>query len=243
MKYYVDLDPKLNDLNAMENHQALHKVDSVLLKVAALNSILEMRGVRESFDLGYPINKNIPQPLLTFTFLDWFQSYDFKNHTLVEIGSGGSTFFFSTFFNRIKSYETNIDFYNFMLSKNLPQNVEYNYIPVEELYKNKFNFDSRDIVLVDCDANRYVVIERILESGFDGILILDNTDAYPNSVNLLNKNRFYEIPFWGFKLTESFESCTSVFIKDVSLLPKRNYEFKSLGSRNFTANDNDKKYA
>jgi len=50
-------------------------------------------------------------PQLSKQFLKWIEENDFVNKTILEIGSGYSTLFFSNHFKFVYSFEDNIDWF------------------------------------------------------------------------------------------------------------------------------------
>ena len=48
-------------------------------------------------------------PLLTLSFIEWLEKQDTKTKTLLEIGSGKSTLYFSQKFAQVKSFEDDVN--------------------------------------------------------------------------------------------------------------------------------------
>lgn len=220
----------------VEGNIDLHKSNPLWVNLACIMSILDDRGVIESFVTKQSLRNNEPYPLLTHSFMDWFESFDFTNWQLVELGSGNSTHYFSQKFKNIISFETNEIFYNFMLKDNLSQNVDLRYISSYNLSKENFEsitFNNNTMVLIDCADSRVPIVKNLIAKNIPSLLVLDNSDILPNLVQYILNHGYKEIPFWGLKLTEHFESCTSIFIKDVCCLPSDRIRYHSIGSRKY----------
>ena len=148
-------------------------------------------------------------PLLTNSFLNWFETQNWHSLNLLELGAGGSTIYFSKFFKSVTSYETNPVWYNTLLSE-IPNNV--NLVKVDSILKalkgkNLHNFD---VILIDAGENRAKIARRIANGKYKGIIFFDNSEWYRESVGIFLKGGFVEIPFFGIKPVEDWVSCTSI---------------------------------
>jgi hypothetical protein len=211
-------------------------VDEYMLSVSGVLTWLKSKGIFDSID-SVPNKNGEAIPMLTISAIDFLESYDFSQHSLIEFGSGQSTIYFSKKFLNVVSFENNKDFFN-KLKKKLKNNVTYNFISNSDLLKNnyKVNIDDKTIVLVDCSANRNIVIHNIFKNNMPNILILDNSEFYPNSCKYIVSNGYMEIPFWGLRPTEVYNSCTSVFIKNNFVLPEKKYPVEHGYSEKITDN-------
>tara|TARA_B100000287_G_scaffold307995_1_gene291145 strand:+ start:979 stop:1989 length:1011 start_codon:yes stop_codon:yes gene_type:complete len=160
-------------------------------------------------------------PLLTTSFLYWFETKNWRSMKLLEFGSGGSTLYFSKFFKSLTSFETNKDWYEEISSK-APKNVKVIKVKsiIDSLNKNTIkNINNFDAILIDAGENRAKITRWLVDNNFEGIIFFDNSDHYRNSTSLLIGNGFIEIPFFGLKPIEDCVSCTSILIKP-SMLKK-----------------------
>ena len=150
--------------------------------------------------------------LLTNTFLFWFETQNWKNLNLLELGSGNSTFYFSNYFKYVTSYENNNEWLR-LISKNKPGNVKLikTNIILESIFNE--NLNKFDVILIDPSENRASITKEIIKKKFEGIIFFDNSDLYRESIKLFTCNDYLEIPFFGLKPLESNISCTSLLIK------------------------------
>lgn len=181
----------------------------------ALIESYNSRGFFKSFEIGQSIKFDKPYPLLTNPFIDWIISWDLSRLNYLEIGSGASTIFFQKYFNKITSIEPSNEFYSDMIKK-LNNNVTYQNIDKTLLEKGIFKVEEYyDFCLIDYNLNRFLLTENLLKKTKFAFLIFDTTEQYPNTSELIRNNGYTnQIDFWGFKNTQSWESCTSVFIND-----------------------------
>jgi len=194
-------------------------LDYDYFKIASIMTIIKAKGLYEN------------KPMLSLPFLDWFESYDFSKFDLVEFGSGNSTNYFAEKVKNVISFETDIDYYNNLKPK-LLNNVDYRFIEKDNLENKTPNIDisQKTIVFVDCAANRFLTTKNIFNMGLPNIFILDNSEALKNTCKMIYEKGYLEIPFWGIRLMETQEACTSVFIKNNFKMVEKNYNYFSVGS-------------
>ncbi len=166
-------------------------------------------------------------PLLTNTFINWFETQHWKDNTLLELGSGSSTLFFAKYFKKVYSLETNQSWFS-KLSEALPQNVEYKKVDriIDSL--NSADLNSYDAILLDCGENRANVAKILAERSYNGIIFFDNSEWYRKSIQILNSYGFFEIPFFGVKPVENWVSCTSVLAQESNLNEITNSNWEKL---------------
>jgi len=201
------------------------KITSHGVFLGCLISSFELRGYFESIASGTVSRNNLPYPLLTHPFLDYIESHDVKEFNLIEFGSGNSTLFFEKIFNEIISFETNLEWFKKVQSK--IKKTKYNFIENNDLESGKYVIDkkilNKSFVLVDAACNRLNLVRNFISKYKPPFFILDNSEWYRNTSTLIVENGYFEVPFWGYKNSEHWESCTSLFINinDVRIL-KRN---------------------
>ncbi len=179
-----------------------------------------------SFLLNYYDNKNFFKksktmfPNLTYPFISWVNSHEFSSWDLIEFGSGDSTLYFASCFKQVYSFETSKKYYDIIRSNNI-KNVNIELVSTNKLEQLEVNFEVSDntIAIVDSACNRFKLIKNLILNKPINIIVLDNSDNYKNTCSLLNSYDYKEIPFWGLKQGEHFESCTSVFIRDFKKHP------------------------
>ena len=154
------------------------------------------------------------KPLLTSSFLDWFETQKWNKLKLLELGSGNSTLYFSKFFESITSYETDQSWFDKLIIKKL---TNVNLIKVDSIIKNfednnLKNLDNFDVILLDAGENRAKLTRWIINHNYKGIIFFDNSEWYRNGAKILSDRGYTEIPFFGFKSGEESISCSSIFL-------------------------------
>ncbi len=150
-----------------------------------------------------------PIPLLTNSFLNWFETQQWDSMSLLELGAGGSTLYFSKFFKSVTSYETDQSWYEKLLL-NKPNNVDL--VKVDTILDalNNNDIHDYDVILIDAGENRANLSRWLVNQGYKGIIFFDNSEWYRKSIQMFNKEGFVEIPFFGIKPIEDWVSCTSI---------------------------------
>lgn len=190
----------------------------ISINQSAKNALIESynsRGFFKSFEITKPVKFDLPYPLLTNPFIDWIIAWDLSELSYLEIGSGGSTIFFQKYFANITSIEASMGFYNGLKSQ-LNKNVDYKNIDKSKLEDGDFEIDNYyDFCLIDDNIHRHSLTSHLLKKSKFAYLIYDSTEQYPNTCEFIRNSGYTtQIDFWGFKNSQNFESCTSVFIND-----------------------------
>ena len=90
----------------------------------------------------------------------------------------------------------------------------------------KFSNNYFDVIVVDGQAREICLrlcLKKLKKKGF---LIIDNSDRieYMKQYELLIRKKFFRIDFWGLSNYNDYESCTSIFFKDIVFLKHYNLE-------------------
>jgi hypothetical protein len=199
----------------MKNKQLFNMLGVNADAKSALIESYNSRGFFKSSEINKPVKFDLPYPLLTHPFIDWIISWDLSKLSYLEIGSGGSTVYFQKYFGNITSIEATTNYYNNLKSK-LNKNVDYKNISKVKLEEGDFEVgDYYDFCLIDDNLHRHSLTSNLLKKSKFAYLIFDSTEQYPNTCEFIRDSGYTtQIDFWGFKNSQSFESCTSVFIND-----------------------------
>lgn len=225
IKFISEVYDKSGNTENLEKNISFQKMTNQGALLGSLHSSFQLRGFFDSADLGSPVKDSMPYPLLTYSFMDYIENHDVSNFNLIEFGSGNSTLYFEKKFKKLFSFETNEAWYKKINVQ--VKNTEYVLIETNALEKGDYNIKSPDenyFVLIDAACNRYKIALNLLTKLKPHYIILDNSEWYPNTVDLITKEGYLHTPFWGYKNTEHWESCTSLFtrLKDIRLLSNNN---------------------
>ncbi len=196
--------------------------------LANINQIIAKEyGFTNSADAGIPLDKNNnPIPLYTYPAIEYLSSFDFTNKKIFEFGSGQSTLYWLEQGADVVSVENSVKWVE-KLSKPLKSfsNHQYIFAGRQNEYVNsilKFPDFHFDVIIIDGIFSRYLcaknVINRIRK---DGLVILDNSDWYPNAAKFLKKNLdFIQVDFYGLRPSRPEAAVTSLFFS-------RKFNFKN----------------
>ncbi len=213
-KYFDNL--KHNYNNCQDQLMALHNQINPERKLDFFYRYLQNIGIFDTKHGEILEVDSKPFPLLTNTFLNWFETQSWSNCNLLELGSGSSTLYFSSFFKSITSYETNQEWYSKILKK---VNQSVNLKKVNSILESleNVNINDFDVILIDAGENRAKLSKLIVSKQFKGIIFHDNAEWYRNSINILTEVGYIEIPFFGIKPVDDHVASTSVLVQESGL--------------------------
>lgn len=177
--------------------------------LAFFHEYLSKAGIHNSTEEELRDDKNRPIPLLTNTFLCWFETQSWRDKTLLELGAGNSTLYFAEHFSFVRSYETDSYWFAKLLEQ-IPTNVQLEQADRIREAVSSVDPNTFDAVLVDAGENRANLVRWLIENNYRGLIFLDNAEWYRNSVGLLLGQGAIEIPFFGIKPTQDRISATSL---------------------------------
>lgn len=154
-----------------------------------------------------------PIPLISYGLTEYLLSLELSTLDVLELGGGQSTLFWSGKAQQVLTLEHSPDWIRALQSANL-SNVRV--VPVEQdgyveaiaAVSNQF-----DIIVIDCAANRYecaCVVESKLRAG--GLIVLDNSDWYPNTAAKLRSLDLIQVDFPDFRPSHHYRCITSIFL-------------------------------
>ena len=110
--------------------------------------------------------------------MDFLKTIDVSHAELCELGSGNSTLWLSKLFKKIKSYETNKEWYESLKDK-LRYNVSYNLVSLDQIYQCQIKFNNENWLLIDFAGKRTKFINKLIEYSdnmLPGQIIFDNSE-------------------------------------------------------------------
>lgn len=164
------------------------------------------------------------QPIswITYPAIDYLDNIDFTGCRIFEYGSGASSLWWAKKAKQVTSVEMEKDWFDHVISM-VPENVVVVHCPDGSRYPGVINDfeDFYDVIVID-GAERYqCALHAVPKLTEHGVIILDNTDWYPNTAKTLREHGFTQIDFHGFAPLNSFPSNTSLFFRSTRLLQYR----------------------
>lgn len=201
--------------------------------------IFNEHGYEASRKLKMPVDKfSNPIPWFTYPAIEYLNQLNLKEKTIFEWGCGNSTLYFSSIAQHVFSVEDNKEWFEKINKlKNSNQTIIFakddDYVNAIKLTNQKF-----DIILIDA-SHRFEctkIAANYLKEG--GLIILDNSNWYTNSVESLKLQNFIQIDFHGFGPINPYTWTTSFFFSRDYNFPYHNIHSLSPtgGTSNLAAN-------
>ena len=167
-----------------------------------------------------------PIPWITYPCLEFISELDFSDSVVFEFGSGSSTLWWSKRSKYVYSVEREAYWYE-KIKAELPSNAHLTLCKNETLYPKTILEGDRkyDVVIID-GAVRFPCAEAMISTlHSSSLVILDNSEWYPNLSLLLRDRGFFQIDFCGFAPINAFPSCTSIFFRDATRISRRKVRY------------------
>ena len=176
-------------------------------------------GYKNSLEKNLPIDKNNdPLPLYTYPAIEYLNSLDFSGAKIFEFGSGNSTLYWLSKKCQLVSVEHNKNWIE-KLSNKISNKKNHQFLNANNHQDyansiNQFSDNYFDLIVIDGKYSRLMCAKNAIgKIKKDGIVILDNSDWYPNSAKLLRENfDSIQIDFYGLRPSKTNAAVTSFFI-------------------------------
>lgn len=179
------------------------------------NIYLRDRGIARRDALGMCVNAdNQPVPWITLPATDFLDNLDLTGCRVFEFGGGASTAYFSRRGCQVAGVEMDVDWHARVESLRLP-NVSLRLCADGGRYPASIDELPGDFHLILIDgAERFRSAQQALAHlAPGGLLILDNSDWYPQTASMLRQEGLTQIDFCGFAPLNSFPHMTSMFFR------------------------------
>jgi hypothetical protein len=159
-----------------------------------------------------------PIPWFTYPTIEYLNHLDLSECSVFEYGMGYSTLYWLRKTNKVFSIEHDENWYNKIMKLSLNNEKltcylckkENEYVSALEKFNHFF-----DIIVIDGRWRRKCAKSAVrhIKSFGGGMLIFDNSDWYPNTINFLRDElKWIEIDFAGFGPINSYTWVTTIFI-------------------------------
>lgn len=178
-------------------------------------------GQWQSIKKEIPIDKeNNPIPWYTYPAIEYLKQLDFTNKTIFEWGSGYSSLFWAKRAKEVVSVESDKKWFN-IINKNKFNNLKIIFCEKKDDYiKAIINQNKKfDVIVIDGEY-RYECAKNAIKCLADGgMIILDNSDWFPKTIEILRSYGLIQIDFNGFGPINNYTWTTSIFLS-------KNFNFK-----------------
>jgi len=155
---------------------------------------------------------NSPIPWFTYPSIAYLNSLDLRSARVLEFGSGSSTLFWERRCGSVVSVEHDADWHA-ALKRELRSSTRYILATDEESYVTPVDPEARfDVIAVDGAFRRRCIDTALKQRADGGIIVLDNSDWFPDLAHTLRSSGLIQVDFTGFVALLSFPSITSVWL-------------------------------
>jgi len=174
-----------------------------------------------------------PTPWYTYPAIEYLSTIDFSESTAFEYGCGNSTLFWSRIAKRVIAVEDCAEWHEKIKSR-MPNNVSLRLSPDRDDYIRSVLDPSfagpapLDIIIVDGKHRFDCALAATGRLAQNGLLILDNSDWYPNTCELLRGHGFIQIDMMGFGPINEYTWSTSLFLRP-DFRPRKHRRHASIG--------------
>jgi hypothetical protein len=172
-----------------------------------------------SHDTQTCIDKNgNPIPWYTYPAIEYLSQLDFSNKEVFEYGVGNSSLFWANRAKQVTSVEHNREWFLKVAGSRFQNQAVVLLENQREYVDSVLEGQGYDVIVIDgiCryDCAR-VAAGRVREGG---LIILDNSDWYPNTAKLLREAGFIQVDFSGLGPINYYTWTTSLFIaREISI--------------------------
>lgn len=188
-----------------------------------ISYIEETQGGHRSLIHKVPLDGNgYPIPWYTYPAIEFLSQFNFTACSVFEYGSGNSSKFWSARSAAVTSVEWDEDWYNFGKSSQ-PENHILLLRTEKEHYVSAIGETDSffNVIVVDGNYRYDCVKASICKLTEGGIIILDNSDWFPNTCRHLRDQGFTQIDFIGAGPLNSYAWATSIFFIGGILIPRK----------------------
>lgn len=188
-----------------------------------LRYVEDVLGGHESSARRLPVDAfRRPLPWYTYPAIEFLEQLDFSGCSVFEYGSGNGSKYWSQRARTVTSVESDPRWHE-SGARELAANqsllleedkTEY----VSALHRAGSDFD---IIVID-GAYRYnCAIEAVKRLKDGGLIVLDNSDWFPNTAKVLREDGFTQVDFAGAGPINSYAWCTSMYFKCHLSIPRK----------------------
>lgn len=187
-----------------------------------LTYIEKIQGGHEAFNRKLPFDNNLnPLPWYTYPGIEFLQQFQFLSCNIFEFGSGNSSLFWSKKSQSVISVESDPDWYTFGIQDLSPNRTLLLKTECNEYVETILRYETQfDVIVIDGLYRYNCAVESMIKLKDGGIIVLDNSDWFPDTARLLRDAGFTQTDFIGAGPVNSYAWCTSVFFRGHMSIPR-----------------------
>ena len=198
-------------------------VPSLLKTATVIHTLVIKKGLWRTFKTGHAIQADArPIPWITYPAMDYLEQLDFSQADILEYGAGGSSLWWASRARHVISVESDpmwAEWVRSQSSKNLMvigPISDSNYVAAPLEPGKKF-----EVIVLDGKQREACALAVLNHLAEGALLILDNSDWYPQICASLRQRGMLEVDFHGFGPVNDYTWTTSIFIRSSCAVPHR----------------------
>jgi hypothetical protein len=183
--------------------------------------------------------EGLPIPWYTYPTIEYLNNLNLEGVSVLEYGSGNSSLYYLRRGAKVVSVEDDREWYEKIKVENNDEFFDYVFSNSKNDYINREEINSADVIVIDGshrpDCTEYV-IENILEGNSNpSMIIFDNSDWYPRSINKLDdKVKWIRADFYGFGPINGYTWVTSIYFNPEKKLARIDSHITSMSGTGTT---------
>jgi len=188
------------------------------------------RSIRFSDSVNYRLK---PEPWFTYPTIEYLNNIKLLDLNVFEYGSGNGTKYFLERGAKVTSVEDDKDWYD-KISLNKHKNHNYLFSKNQKEYVERRELIDSEIIIIDGSfrnrCTKYIISLFKTEKIDPAMIIFDNSDWYPNSLEILDKTfKWQRVDFCGFGAVVPFTWVTSIYLNPNKVLKRVSKNLSSIG--------------
>lgn len=200
----------------------LRRISPTLAKAAVVaHTLFVKKGLWRSQASGQAVRADgEPTPWITYPALDYLSQLDFSQATVLEYGSGSSSLWWARRALQVTSVESEREWTEW-LKHRAPANLQVIGPVTGSEYVSRALEAATvfQVIVVDGKQREACAAAAVPHLAKGGLLILDNSDWYPQICAALRERGLHEIDFHGFGPVNDYAWTTSIFIRAECVIP------------------------
>ena len=203
-----------NDEALRKNRQVIELPDSMMFMAAVMKILgMDLGFIRAQETNASVLGSGEEIPMWSYSAVEYLMGLDMAGWRVLELGSGASTVFFSKRVQSVKAIETNAEWAGRLRAMALAGTEIIDSAPEAIPEAMRALEGTFDLISIDPSANRYACARaatQLLKPG--GLIVLDNSEWYPNTSEYLRSSDLIEVDFHDFRPQHHYRTTTSFYL-------------------------------
>lgn len=206
-----------------------------------VNYYANTKGALNSYVHKKPVTlENTEIPWYTFAAIEYLDQLDISKSKVLEFGSGNSSVYLSARSLSVTSMEADRDWYEIGKRRIIDKNELRYAETVEDYTLRNLGIADYDVIVIDGHFRFDCAVRTIEGCRSDALIVFDNSDWYPNSLQLFLDAGFTRIDFIGPGPINCYPWCTSILFRTPPPLRYKNSRpLVAMGLQNWRLNKYD----